>query len=75
MTIRTIENERIVPAEYDGAADRCPLGGGERNQDVGVRSPWSVGEMGARLRLIYLKHINIQRANELAAEGGKEYII
>ena len=33
MTIRAIENEKIVPGEYDGD-DAMPASSGERNQDV-----------------------------------------
>ena len=33
VTIRPIENEKIVPGEYDGD-DAMPASSGERNQDV-----------------------------------------
>ena len=33
VTIRAIENEKIVPGEYDGD-DAMPASSGERNQDV-----------------------------------------
>lgn len=67
VTIRAIENEKIVPGEYDGDDARVERGEKSRRPRY-VRRP----SMGERIRLIYLKLINIQRTNERRNCGGRE---
>ena len=64
VTIRAIENEKIVPGKYDG--DDARVERGEKS-----RRPSTNRGLRAQIRLIYLKLINIQRTNERR----KEYII
>ena len=65
VTIRAIENEEIVPGEYDVDDDARVRVEREIKTSASVVRP----KIGERIRLIYLKLINIQRTNEQRREG------
>ena len=66
MTIRAIENEKIVPGEYDVDDDA------RVEREIKTSASVVRPKIGERIRLIYLKLINIQRTNERRNCGGRE---
>ena len=68
VTIRAIENEEIVPGEYDVDDDARV----EREIKTSASASVVRPKIGERIRLIYLKLINIQRTNERRNCGRRE---